>query len=99
MAMGRMRDMSDGGKIRLYRIAAVATICLWAIQAWRLVRGESIDSGPVALLWLVGFGLYLLAVPWSADARLGAKAHRASTPIPVDAARAQVSSAPGSALE
>ena len=77
--------MSDGVKIRLYRIAAVSTICVWVIQAWRLVRGESIDSGPVALIWLVFFGLYLLAVPWSADARQAAKAQRAITPIQMDA--------------
>jgi hypothetical protein len=82
-----MRDMSDGAKIMLYRIAAVATICLWVIQAWRLIRGESIDSGPIALLWLVFFGLYLLAVPWSADARQAAKALRLTKPTQADATR------------
>lgn len=73
--------MSNGAKIAIFRVTAVATAVLWVIQGWRLIQGESIDSGPIALLWLVFFGLYLLAVPWSADARAAAKAERAAQSV------------------
>ena len=73
--------MSNGAKIAIYRAAAIATAVLWVIQGWRLLRGESIGSGPIALLWLVFFGIYLLAIPWSADARADAKAERAAQSV------------------
>jgi hypothetical protein len=57
------------------------------IQVLRFIRGESIDSGAIALLWLIVFGLYLVAVPWSADARQAAKATRVSTPTLMDPSR------------
>lgn len=69
--------MNNGAKILIFRVTAIGTAVLWIIQGWRLIQGESIDSGPVALLWLVFFGLYLLALPWSAEARAKAKAERA----------------------
>lgn len=78
---GIVTCMSNGAKIAIFRVTAVATAVLWVIQGWRLIQGESIGSGPVAFLWLVVFGLYLLAVPWSAEARAAAKAGRANQAV------------------
>lgn len=68
--------VSNGAKIAIYRILSVVTAVLWVAQMWRAIRGEHVDSGPIDVLWLIFFGLFLLAVPWSADARAESKNHR-----------------------
>ena len=71
--------MSDGAKIAVFRVLWVATGCLWAIQLVRVIRGGSLDEGPIALIWLLVWGVFLIATPWSAAARRTAKQRRRET--------------------
>ena len=61
--------ISDRSKVAIYRVLTAAAVALWLLQVRRLLRGENLDSGPTALPWLVVSGLYLVVVPWTADAR------------------------------
>lgn len=73
---GTISRVSNGAKIAIYRVLSVATAVFWVAQGWRAIRGEDVDSGPIAVLWLIFFGLFLLAIPWSADARAETKRRR-----------------------
>jgi hypothetical protein len=73
---GSITRVSNGVKIAIYRVLSVATAVFWVAQGWRAIRGGDIDSGPIAVLWLSFFGLFLLAIPWSADARAERKSRR-----------------------
>ena len=68
--------MDDKAKITVFRVLWVATGCLWAVQVVRVIRGDPLDAGPVAVVWLTVWGLFLLAAPWSASARRAAKASK-----------------------
>ena len=78
-----MRGMSDAAKIAIFRVTWVVTSCLWALKAALVIRGGSLDDGPIALVWLLVAGLLLVITPWSAAARRAAKEQRlAASPEP-----------------